>query len=145
MNRRDLIQALGTTALVPFLTELNMRAETPAEGGAMETVYELRIYHTYEGKLDDLLARFRNHTVELFKRHGITSVAYWTPLDEPLKGKTLIYLLKHPNRQSATEHWEQFRADPEWIKVRDASEEKGKIVEKVDSTFMAMTDFSPAI
>jgi len=59
-------------------------------------VYELRIYHTFEGKLDDLLARFRDHTMKLFEKHGMKNVAYWTPTDDPLKGKTLVYILAHP-------------------------------------------------
>ena len=109
------------------------------------TVYELRVYHTYEGKLDDLLKRFREHTTKLFEKHGIKNVAYWVPLDDPLKGKTLIYILEHPSRTAATANWQAFRDDPEWQSVRDRSEAKGKIVEKVDSTFMALTDFSPAL
>ena len=108
-------------------------------------VYELRIYHTYEGKLDDLLARFRDHTMKLFEKHGIKNIAYWTPTDDPLKGKTLVYIISHPSREAATANWDAFRNDPEWIKVRDASEANGKIVEKVDSTFMTMTDFSPKL
>jgi hypothetical protein len=109
------------------------------------TVYELRVYHTYEGKLDDLLRRFREHTTKLFERHGMKNVGYWTPTEEPLKGKTLIYILEHPSREAATTNWKAFRDDPEWKSVRDKSEENGKIVEKAESTFMVLTDFSPPI
>ena len=114
----------------------------PAES---TTVYELRVYHTYEGKLEDLLRRFRDHTMKLFEKHGIKNVAYWLPVDEPLKGKTLIYILEHPSREAATANWKAFQDDPEWQSVRNKSEENGKLVEKVDSTFMALTDFSPRI
>ena len=109
------------------------------------TVYELRIYHTYEGKLDDLLRRFRDHTTKLFEKHGIKNIAYWTPTDEPVNGKTLVYIISHPSREAATANWKSFQDDPEWQKVRDASEANGKIVEKVDSTFMTLTDFSPPL
>lgn len=117
------------------------------EGKAAQssTVYELRVYHTFEGKLDDLLRRFREHTTKLFEKHGMKNVAYWTPTDEPLKGKTLIYILAHPSREAATANWKAFRDDPEWKSVREKSEEKGKIVEKSESTFMVLTDFSPPI
>jgi hypothetical protein len=108
-------------------------------------VFELRVYHTYDGKLDGLLARFRDHTMTIFKRHGIESIAYWTPTDEPLAGKTLFYMLKHPSRQAATANWAAFRADPEWKQVSAASEANGKLVEKVDSTFLKLTDFSPKL
>jgi hypothetical protein len=106
-------------------------------------VYELRIYHVHEGKLDDLLKRFREHTVALFDKHGLKSVAYWTALDEPLKGRTLIYILEHPSRESATANWAAFQADPEWRIVKAASEAGGPIVDSVDSHFMTLTDFSP--
>lgn len=114
----------------------------PAES---TTVYELRVYHTYEGKLEDLLRRFRDHTMKLFEKHGIKNVAYWLPVDEPLKGKTLIYILEHASREAATTNWKAFQDDPEWQSVRNKSEENGKLVEKVDSTFMALTDFSPRV
>jgi hypothetical protein len=110
-----------------------------------EEVFELRVYHTYEGKLDDLLARFRNHTITIFNRHHMESVGYWTPMDDPLKGKTLFYMLRHPSREAATLNWAAFRDDPEWKQVSAASEANGKLVEKVDSTFLKRTDFSPKI
>ena len=109
------------------------------------TIYELRIYHVYEGKLGELLARFRDHTMKLFEKHGIKNVAYWTPTDDPLKGKTLVYMLAHPSREAATANWQAFRDDPDWQSVRDKSEANGKLVEKIDSTFLAMTEFSPAL
>jgi hypothetical protein len=117
-----------------------------AAGGAQAgegVVFELREYHANEGKLDDLLARFRNHTMTIFKRHGMVSVAYWTPTDEPLAGKTLFYMLKHPSRDAATANWAAFHDDPEWKQVSAASEVNGKLVEKVESTFLKLTDFSP--
>jgi hypothetical protein len=73
------------------------------------------------------------------------SLAYWIPTDEPLKGKTLIYILEHPSREAATANWKAFRDDPEWVKVSTASEVNGKLVAKVDSTFMTLADFSPKI
>jgi hypothetical protein len=108
-------------------------------------VYELRIYHAAPGKLDELLARFRDHTDKLFARHGMKSVAYWTPVDEPQKGNTLIYILQHPSREAATANWKSFQDDPEWKSVKAKSEENGKLAEKIDSTFMSITDFSPRL
>lgn len=109
------------------------------------SVYELRIYQTYPGKLPDLLTRFREHTMKLFEKHGIRNVAYWTPLDDPKKGNMLIYILEHPSREAATANWKAFQADPDWISVKEKSEANGKIVEKLESTFMALTDFSPRV
>lgn len=105
-------------------------------------IFELRTYHTYEGKLDALKTRFREHTIEIFNRHGMTSIGYWLPTDEPLKGKTLTYILAYPSREAAKQSWHDFTTDPEWKKVAAASEANGKIVEKVDSVFMEPADFS---
>jgi hypothetical protein len=144
MKRRAMLKGLGAGALssaLPGTAALSQGATDSADG----PVFELRIYHTYDGKLDDLLARFRDHTLMLFKRHGLESVGYWTPTDDPLKGKTLVYLLKHPSRAAAATNWAAFRADPEWKQVSAASEANGKLVEKVDSTYMTLTDFSPKL
>ena len=151
MNRRTLLQSLPVATLLPAAAWGTTSHENPGPqektnpGQTSTTVYELRVYHTFEGKLDDLLRRFREHTVQLFEKHGIRNVAYWTPLDEPLKGKTLFYILAHPSRDAATANWKAFRDDPEWQSVRDKSEANGKLVEKVDSTFLALTDFSPPL
>lgn len=145
MKRRELLQSMAGAAALPAAALAALRERTKDAEPASTTVYELRVYHTYEGKLDDLLRRFRDHTMKLFDKHGIKNVAYWAPVDEPAKSNTLIYILEHPSREAATANWKAFQDDPDWKSVRDKSEANGKIVEKVDSTFMALTDFSPAL
>lgn len=148
MKRRTLLQSLPAAALLPTANWISLLAhssEKAAPGQEASMVYELREYHTYEGKLDDLLRRFREHTMQIFEKHGIHNVAYWTPTDDPLKGKTLFYILAHPSREAATANWKAFRDDPEWQEVQKKSEANGKLVEKVDSTFLTLTDFSPAL
>ena len=103
-------------------------------------VFELRTYTTNEGKLDALQARFRDHTTRIFKKHHITNVGYWVPVD---KSNTLIYIISHESRDAAKANWDGFRADPEWQKVQKESEANGKIVAKVESVFMEATDYSP--
>jgi len=105
-------------------------------------VFELRTYTTNEGKLDALQARFRNHTIKLFEKHGMTSIGYWVPEDSPLAQHTLIYIIAHPSREAAKKNWEEFRSDPEWQKVKAESEASGNIVSKVDSVYMRATDYS---
>ena len=104
-------------------------------------VYELRTYTCYPGKLDALKARFRDHTITIFNRHGMESIGYWVPQDDRSQ-TTLIYILAHPSLEEAKKHWQEFRADPEWVKVAADSEANGKIVQKVESVFMSPTDFS---
>ncbi len=106
-------------------------------------VFELRTYTTVEGRLDALHARFRTHTVKLFEKHGITNVGYFKPMDQPLAGNTLVYLLAHPSRDAAKKSFDAFRVDPAWVKARDDSEKDGKIVQKVESVFLEPADYSP--
>jgi len=106
-------------------------------------VFELRTYTCYEGKLPDLLARFRNHTTRIFEKHGMTNIAYWVPQDAPTSRNTLIYVIAHASREAAKKNWDEFRNDPEWQKVQQESEANGKLVSKVESVFMDPADFSP--
>jgi len=108
---------------------------------AFGKVYELRTYTAEPGKLDALIARFRDHTVRIFNKHGIESVGYWVPQDERSKN-TLIYIVAHPSKEAADKNWKEFADDPEWKKVAAESEANGKIVTKVDRVFMDPTDFS---
>jgi hypothetical protein len=137
MNRRTLLQSIPALA---FLS-----TAISAEAQPSTAVFELRIYHTYEGKLPELLARFRDHTTRLFEKHGMRNIAYWTPTDDALKDKSLIYIIAHPSRDAAAANWKAFGNDPDWQSVQAKSEANGKLVEKVDSTFMVLTDFSPKI
>jgi hypothetical protein len=124
---------LATVAVV--LTTGTSKAQAPNH------VYELRVYHANPGKLDGLKARFRNDTIRIFNKHDMKSVGYWTP-QAPNADNLLIYVLQHPSREAATKDWAAFNADPEWVKVKAASEVNGKLVDHVDDTFMDPTDFS---
>src|SRR5437867_10182888 len=122
MKRRTLLQSLPGVALLPTADWFAAAQEKAGSMASATTVYELRVYHTYEGKLDDLLKRFREHTTKLFEKHGMKNVAYWTPVDEPAKSNMLIYILEHPSREAAAANWKAFQDDPEWKSVRDKSE-----------------------
>ncbi|MEZ5293549.1 MAG: NIPSNAP family protein [Vicinamibacterales bacterium] len=106
-------------------------------------VFELRTYTAPEGKLGDLHARFRNHTLRIFEKHGMTSVIYLAPMDAPASEHQLVYLLAHKSREAAKASWEAFQNDPEWKKVSAESQVNGRIVSKVDSVFLTATDYSP--
>jgi hypothetical protein len=106
-------------------------------------VFEIRTYTAPEGKLDALHARFRDHTLRMFQKHGMTSVIYLKPLDAPQSQNTLVYLLAHPSRDAAKKNWAAFVADPEWKKISAESQINGRIVEKVESVFTEPADYSP--
>jgi len=143
MNRREVLQGMGVAMMLPLVGEAELNAQTA--GDATGVVHELRIYHTYEGKLEPLLKRFRERETKIFERLGMHGVGYWTPDDEPLKGRTLVYMLRHKSRAAATESWAKFSKDPEWVKLKAESEADGAFVEKHDITFMTLTDFSPKV
>ncbi|MBY0374723.1 MAG: NIPSNAP family protein [Bryobacteraceae bacterium] len=109
---------------------------------AADRVFELRTYTTFDGKLENLNARFRNHTTKIFEKHGMTNIGYWVPMDEPKKSNTLIYLLAHKSREEAKKSWDAFRNDPEWKKVAAESEKDGKINQKVESIYLEPVDYS---
>ena len=143
VTRRTLLESLSA---IPLLSAALMAASQRADPKqASTTVFELRVYHAAPGKLGDLLARFREHTTKLFEKHGMKNVAYWTPVDEPERGNMLVYILQHPSRDAATANWKSFQDDPEWKRVKEESEAHGKLAEKIDSTFMSLTDFSPRL
>jgi hypothetical protein len=106
-------------------------------------VFEIRTYHTFPGRLDALHKRFREHTMRVFEKHGMTNVAYWTFEDSPAKENTLIYVISHKSREAAKASWAAFVADPEWKKIAEESQRDGKIVERIESVFVDATDYSP--
>lgn len=109
---------------------------------AETTVFELRTYTTLDGRLPALHARFRDHTMRLFEKHGMRNVGYWIPTDRP---NTLVYLIAHESRESAEASWKAFVADPEWQSVYAASTKAGPILVKdgIERQFLSATDYSP--
>jgi hypothetical protein len=106
-------------------------------------VYELRTYTTHPGRLEALHNRFKNHTIKIFEKHGMKNLYYWIPADSPKKSNTLVYVLQHKSRAAAEASWKAFREDPEWVKVKNASEKDGPIVEKVEAVFLDIAPYSP--
>ena len=139
MSRKHLLTGFAILAATGIGFELG---KTTTANAANNHVFEFRTYTAEPGKLEALLARFRDHTVQIFNKHGMTSVGYFSPTDEPLSKNTLIYVLAFPSRDAAKKSWDEFRADPEWQKVQKESEANGKLVTKVESVFADPTDFS---
>lgn len=103
----------------------------------------MRVYYAAPGKLDELHKRFRDHTTKLFKKHGMMNLGYWTPVENA--ESKLVYILGYPSREACDASWKAFMADPDWQTAYKASEVNGKLVSKVESTFMQATDYSPQI
>ena len=105
-------------------------------------IYELRVYTAMPGRLADVLARFRDHTVDIWNRLGIRQLGYWTTAIGP-DSNVLTYMLVWDSMADREAKWGKFVTDPEWVRVRTASEASGPIVAKMDSSFLTPTSFSP--
>jgi hypothetical protein len=118
---------------------------TSMQASSAQKVYEMRTYHSNEGKLAELQTRFREHTHSIFERLDMKVVAYWIPTKEPKSTNTLIYILEHDSEQDAKQKWQTFIADPTWVKAYQASIKNGALVDSIDVVFMQTTDFSPKL
>jgi hypothetical protein len=119
------------------------KTSAKAEVKAATRVFEMRTYYAAPGKMKELHARFRDHTIKLFEKHGMTHIGFWVPMDEKGEAEKLVYILSYPSKEAADKAWKGFREDPAWKKVREESEKNGKLVEKVESLYMNPIDFSP--
>jgi NIPSNAP protein len=129
------VSFVGGAALMLFFTQIGA-------SNVPQHVFELRIYHANEGKMDALISRFGDHTDGIFKRHNMKSIGYWRPQDAPNSQNLLIYILEHPSREEARKNWAAFQADPEWKKAKADSERNGPLVDHVDSYYMDPTSYS---
>ena len=117
-------------------------------------VYEMRVYYTYDGKFDDIISRFENHTTKLFDKHGFNNVGYWTTLNKDSisfadkfifqnDGKeALVYIVSFKDMNARNESWDKFINDPEWISVFEESRKNGPIVREIEQVFLSPTIFS---
>jgi hypothetical protein len=108
-----------------------------------QRIFELRTYYAMPGKLAALHQRFRDHTFELFARHGLELVAFLSATDAPDRDNTVVYLLAYPDREHADRSWEAFRTDPDWIAAKAASEVDGPLVDHLESIYLEPTAESP--
>ena len=139
---------LVTKADSIFLAATDFSPAIQPSAAAAPRVFELRTYAATPGQLDNLLARFRDHTVQLFAKHGMTNFGYWTPTEEKNgAGQKLIYLLAHTSPEAGAASFKAFRADPDWLAVKKASEDKAggslTVPDGVKSELLAPTDYSP--
>jgi hypothetical protein len=139
------------TKIAAFCFCLSLYAQnTPPEAAPSPSLkstgrlLELRTYYAMPGKLEDIHKRFRDHTLQIFAKHGMTVVGFWGPVYKKDGSDTkLVYMLSFKDRAERDAKWKEFGSDPEWQKVSKESEANGKLVEKVESLFLYDTDYAP--
>ncbi len=105
-------------------------------------IYEYRVYEAAPGKMPELHARFRDHTLKIFERHGIKNIGYWTASVGDYNDR-LIYLLAFEDAGHRDRAFAAFVQDPEWLKVKAESEVNGLLVTRVSNSLLSPTDYSP--
>lgn len=138
---------LAVIVIAAFAAGIGARAlfrPVPVQAAAANRAFELRTYTAAPGKLEALKARFRDHTIQIFDKHGMKSIGYWVPQDGPEHENTLVYMIAHESREAATKNWADFGQDPDWVKARTESEKDGRLTVQggVKSVFLDPTDFS---
>jgi len=125
--------------LLTLLT-FGLLASTATAAEPDTRLFEMRVYYAKPGKLDALNARFRDHTLKLFAKHGMTSLGYFVPVDN--KENKLVYFLAFPDRAAHDAAWKAFQADPEWKAAAKESEKDGKLIDHIENAFLSATDYS---
>ena len=125
---------MTATDILPYTID-----KAPAGKGR---TFELRTYYCFPGKFPNIVKRFSDHTTKLFEKHGIENIAYFSSDAADSKEPFLVYMIANKNEVEHKKEWDEFRTDPEWIKVKEESEKDGKIVEKVESVYLKPLPFS---
>ncbi len=129
-----------------FMTESDISPKVKVAQKSPERTFELRTYTPTPGNMPNLLSRFRDHTIKLFSKHGMTNVGYFiTEEKEATTPPKLVYILAHPSEAEGKQHFEEFRKDPKWMAAKAESEKVGggSLTTKVESVYMKPTDYSP--
>ena len=128
---------------------IEVSSQKPSQG-----VYEMRVYYTHDGKFEDIVSRFENHTTKLFEKHGFTNVGYWTTkkvdsvsfadnfIISNKSDSALVYIVSFKDMISRNESWRNFIKDPEWNRVFNESTNNGPIVKEIEQVFLSPTIFS---
>jgi hypothetical protein len=141
---RTLLGMVMVTGLFGLATTRGMAGEAGKGDKNVDTrVFEMRTYYAAPGKMSDLHKRFHDHTCKLFQKHGMTLIGFWSPIDSKQAEEKMVYILAFPSKEAAEKSWKAFIADPDWKAAKAASEQNGKLVDRVESVFLNPTNYSP--
>ncbi len=93
--------------------------------------FDLRLYTATSGKMDGVMERFRGTVDPVRRKHGVTTVGYWSA-PGTTNGGTFAYLMSAASKEELQKQEKEFGADPDFQKGYAASNAKhGKTVDKI--------------
>jgi len=107
-----------TLALLAFILIASVTFTHHAAAAAEQApaVHQLRIYEIFEHNKQAFHERFRAHAVRIMAKYDFKILAMWETRHQ---GRTeFVYLLQWPDRQTLTDRWAKFMADPEWADIK---------------------------
>jgi hypothetical protein len=104
-------------------------------------IYELREYTAVPGKLPALVKRFNDHTLGLFRKHGmrLVFISHTQVGDNSLN--EVVYMMQFDSYEQLEQQWRQFMADPEWQRVKADSETDGPLNVRVRRRILDSSPF----
>lgn len=107
-------------------------------------IHQLRIYEIFAKNKAAFHDRFRDHASRIMKSYGFDIVATW----EGRMGERteFAYLLSWPDEDTLRRAWAQFRADQEWIRIKQVTNaEHGDPVGEIQDRMLVPTSYGPTI
>lgn len=125
-------------------TDYSPEIVMPAKPPATPRVFELRVYQAPTARQWKLLhERFKGPEIPIFHRSSVHPVFYSSSVIGPNR-PNLTYLIPFDSLAAREKAWAAFGADPEWVKVRRESVEKGgQISRQSQISLWRATPYSP--
>lgn len=104
-------------------------------------LYEMRTYEALPGRLQAVQSQFRDGFNQMFQRHGMQVVGYWTYVHGGWSDQ-LLYLMAFEDAADRERKWAAFYADPQFREVLEMSG-GAPAVARIRSEILRPTDYSP--
>jgi heme-degrading monooxygenase HmoA len=104
-------------------------------------LYEIREYTSTPGHLRDLIVRFNEATLRLFRQHGFDLVFIAQTEIGERSNTELVYVLRWDSYAAAEQGWAALLSDPEFLAAVKASESGGPTVQQLSRRFLNSTAF----
>jgi hypothetical protein len=143
MRRAFVLGFLTALVCIALLATTRSQLAAAPQPQPPQRLFMLRTYYPRQGQMEAVKKRFREHGVELFKKHGIEVIGFWTPHDEKEKENKLVYMIAWPSMDAAKAAWKSFGGDPDRKRIWAEYNKDGDIVDHWEAVYLDPIDFSP--